>query len=209
MIKLLLLLMAFFISCGDNSSVNEKSVSATTIKTIQINDQGQTEKVLININASKVAWKGTKLMGTGSHSGTVSFKDGYLLFSGNELTGGELTVDMSSIYITDIPLSDPIPRKNITTHLNIDFETDVFPTSVFRITSVSRKPDYYAIEGELKIKGITRPISIKAREVKRKVYYISEFTFDRFDWKIGENGSWLEKKLVDSDISLKVTINTQ
>ena len=203
------LLIGCLINCVNTRSSNEHSVHGTAVNVMTKGMHDRTEKVLINTKTSKVEWKGTKLMGAGSHSGTVNFKNGYLLFSEGKLIGGEFTVDMSSIFITDIPLSDPVPRKNITTHLNIDFETKVFHVSTFKIITVSGKPDGYSIDGALTIKGITRPISIKAREVKRKAAYTSEFSFDRFNWKIGEHGSWLEKKLVDADISLKININVR
>lgn len=56
------------------------------------------------------------------------------------------------------------------------------------------------------IKGISKSITVTLNEIKEKKEYYSTFTFDRFLWKIGENGSWLEKKLVDADVTLKIKI---
>jgi len=36
----------------------------------------------------------------------------------------------------------------------------------------------------------------------------AQFTFDRFKWNIGNEGSWLEKKLVDKEIELIIRIIT-
>jgi len=159
----------------------------------------------IKIERSLVEWKGTKFRGKGSHSGKVFFKEGYLLFEDHELSGGEFIVDMRSIYNTDIPLSDPVPRKNLTTHLNSDFETARYPTAKFFITNVLQGTPGLMIYGDLTIRGISRKISIQAHKIAPDKF-VSEFNINRFDWKIGDNGSWLEKKLVDPDIRLKVTI---
>ena len=36
----------------------------------------------------------------------------------------------------------------------------------------------------------------------------AQFTIDRFEWNIGIDGSWLEKKLVDKEIELIIRIIT-
>jgi hypothetical protein len=36
--------------------------------------------------------------------------------------------------------------------------------------------------------------------------YSTEFIIDRSDFNIGKNGSWLEKKLVDAEFVLQVSI---
>lgn len=167
----------------------------------------QGEPKSIDLSKSVVKWRGTKLMGTGSHEGIVRFKTGRLLFSGNKLTGGELIVDMKSIYNTDIPLSDPEPRKNITTHLNSDFETNIFPDASFVINKVIYVDDnHMEISGNLTIKSISNPITVKAESSKDQTEYKTEFVFNRFDWKVGENGTWLEKKLVDAEVKLSVDL---
>lgn len=163
------------------------------------------EKIKIDLEKSIVEWKGTKLMGAGSHSGYVIFDSGYLLMSKDTLVGGKFVVDMTTIHNTDIPLSDPIPRRNIISHLNSDFETKNFPTSKFIIRNVSRGQDEYSIEGDLTIKGIQRTISAPVKQLSQNTFKAS-FTLIRSDWKIGERGSWLEKKLVDPTIYLMVTI---
>lgn len=167
-------------------------------------DCSKIKRVNIDLKKSVVEWKGTKLMGSASHTGTVSINKGYLLFCDSVLTGGEFVVDMTTIYNTDIPLSDPIPRKNITDHLNSDFETDTYPDATFSI-STRKMNGQYMLVGDMTIKGITRTLSLKARQ--KDNLFITAFTIDRINWKIGENGSWLEKKLVDAEIALKVTIS--
>ena len=54
----------------------------------------------INVESSKVTWKGYKV--TGSHQGTIAIKTGNLVFDNNELVGGSFTINMSSIIVTDL-----------------------------------------------------------------------------------------------------------
>ena len=164
-------------------------------------------KKMIRLDESLIRWRGTKLMGTGKHEGTLKFKEGYLLFQAGSLIGGKLVADMRSIYITDIPLDDPIPRKNLGEHLNSDFETALYPVAVLEIFEVHYSADKsIQITGDLTIREISRPIVIIASAGQDQTESQANFTFKRFEWNIGSNGSWLEKKLVDADISIEVKI---
>lgn len=204
-IKLIPLVLLSIVGCAGRD--NKNAAPASLVPSIVPGTIHPTEKTQINLAKSIVKWKGTKLMGAGSHSGTVKFKSGHLLYSNGQLAGGQFEVDMTSIYNTDIPLSDPVPRKNITFHLNSDFETNQYPTSRFIITGVQKRDGVFTIEGTLIIKGIENKITFKAVKSSDNVYS-AEFSFNRFDWEIGENGTWLEKKLVDPLIHLNVIIQT-
>ena len=201
---LLILTGLSLLACKNPSSNTEVRESASLTSLF---DSQHDDLISIDITQSVVKWKGNKLLGTGSHEGTVKFKSGELHFSENQLAGGKFTVDMKSIYNTDIPLSDPVPRRNITTHLNSDFETEQFPTASFAITQVSKMPNsQFQITGELNIKGVTNAIMIMATEEKHRKNYTSSITFNRHDWKIGESGSWLEQKVVDDEVTIEVNL---
>ena len=58
------------------------------------------DKVNANKTNSTVIWTGSKP--TGSHTGNVTLKDGYLSFDHGQLVGGEFTINMTSITCTDI-----------------------------------------------------------------------------------------------------------
>lgn len=162
----------------------------------------------IDLDKSVVKWKGTKMLGTGSHEGTVKFSQGELLLSDGKLAGGRFVVDMASIYITDIPLSDPVPRRNLSSHLNSDFETGLFPVATFEIASVEPDGATYQVTGALTIKGMTNTITLTATEAADGTCFTAGVSFDRHLWGIGENGSWLEQKLVDAEVFLEISICT-
>ena len=65
--------------------------SFTTVK--------KSKKVIIP-EKSNIVWKGHKV--TGDHEGFISVKSGFLTFNNDKLSGGEITVDMSTISNTDL-----------------------------------------------------------------------------------------------------------
>lgn len=168
---------------------------------------GKTVRLPIDPGKSLVAWKGTKLKKTGQHQGTVKFSGGELLFESGKLQGGHFEVDLRTIYITDIPLSEPVPRQNLTRHLNEDFETGRFPRAKFTLTRPPVKQGKtYTVTGNMLIKGITQPLTIEVEERQPQQVYEASFTINRLHWGIGKNRSWLQKKLVDAEVELKVLV---
>ena len=162
----------------------------------------QRSSVEIDTQRSVIRWKGTKFMYTRFHEGTIRFKSGELVFSGNDITGGQMIVDMTTIEITDIPAHEPVPRNNLKNHLESDFEIKRFPTASLSIKS-STTPD--SLCGDLTIKGITREVCFHPAQTKTKSW-ITRLTIRRADFAIGEQGSWLEKRLVDQEIELTVEV---
>ena len=82
------------------------------------------EVVPVNAQKSTVKWKANKV--TGSHEGLINIKTANLTFDNDELTGGEVTIDMSSINCTD--LSGPYKNK-LEDHLN---SADFFNVSDYK-----------------------------------------------------------------------------
>lgn len=116
------------------------------------------EKKEVKTDASTVAWKAYKV--TGSHNGTLELESGHLMFDEDELTGGEFTVDMSTIVATDLA-DDPESKGKLEGHLNSEdfFATEKNPTSKLVFTEVkSTGKNSYEVTGDLTIKGITKPI---------------------------------------------------
>lgn len=116
------------------------------------------EKKEVKTEASTVTWKAYKV--TGSHTGTLELDQGYLLFDDEKLTGGEFTVDMSSLVSTDLE-GDPENKGKLEGHLNSDdfFYTKNHPTSKLVFTDIkSTGKNSYEVTGDLTIKNITKPV---------------------------------------------------
>lgn len=115
------------------------------------------EKKEVNTATSKVTWKAYKV--TGSHTGTITLKSGTLEFEGDKLTGGEFTVDMTTINTTDL---EGGMKGKLDGHLNSDdfFATASNPTSTLIFTGIEASgKNSYQVTGDLTIKGITKPVT--------------------------------------------------
>ncbi len=111
----------------------------------------------VNAEKSTVTWKAYKV--TGSHTGTVTLQSGALDFDGDTLTGGEFTVDMTSINTTDL---EGDYKNKLDGHLKSAdfFGVDTHTTSTMKFTKVEASgKNSYKVTGDLTIKGITKPVT--------------------------------------------------
>lgn len=116
----------------------------------------QTKK--IDASKSNITWVGKKV--TGSHEGTIKFKEGTVTFKGAKLTGGNFVVDMASIEVTDLKAGQG--KEKLEGHLKADdfFGTEKFPLGTLVFTKVAAKQNgLYTITADLTLKGITKPIT--------------------------------------------------
>ena len=113
----------------------------------------KTQKFNIAVAQSNIDWVGKKV--TGSHNGTIDLKEGELILSDGQLTGGKFVVDTTSIKILDI--ADPATNAQFAGHLASDdfFGIDQHPEAYFEITSAQGNH----ITGNLTIKGIINPVA--------------------------------------------------
>lgn len=117
---------------------------------------------------SRVEWKGYKIFkseNTG-HFGTIKFESGDVTVKDSKLESGKFVADMTSLTSEDLK-NNASQLEKLNHHLksNDFFEVEKFPTASFEITKVtpSAEGDYNTIlDGNLTIKGITKPIQFKA-----------------------------------------------
>ncbi|MGB5238823.1 MAG: YceI family protein [Flavobacteriaceae bacterium] len=111
----------------------------------------------VKTSTSSVTWKAYKV--TGSHTGTVDLDSGTLLFEGDQLSGGEFMVDMTSLIATDL---EGEYKGKLEGHLKSDdfFGVEKHPSSKLVFTNVSSTgKNSYEVTGDLTIKGITKPVT--------------------------------------------------
>ena len=58
------------------------------------------DTLIVDLENSNIYWIGRKV--TGEHSGTLNLSDGFVIWNGKSITGGKITVDMTSIKNTII-----------------------------------------------------------------------------------------------------------
>lgn len=200
-------LICFGAACQKHKEFKSEMIKAEIHKTAIIPGSSREGEIAnINTTRSGILWKGTKMLRTRSHEGTLGLKKGYLIFKNDSLTGGTIIADMDAVGITDIPAHESEAIRNLTNHLKSDFNTKKYPFSIFVITDVQYfNADSLNVVGNMTIKDITRSISVIAKRSENgHKQYSASFSLNRFAWNIGEDGSWLAKRLVDDEFELKV-----
>lgn len=151
---------AFLISCG-----KDKPVSSETNEVLTQNDGVQYKVDTMN---SRVEWKGYKVLKSDqtTHFGIIRFESGDVTVKDGKLQSGKFVADINTLENIDLKDNQEMKTK-LEGHLkNADFfEVEKFPTASYEITKVTEavSGDYNTIlDGNLTIKGITKPIQFKA-----------------------------------------------
>jgi polyisoprenoid-binding protein YceI len=120
----------------------------------------------VDQNASLVEWVGRNLFNR--HAGTAQLGPGQIVIKEGRLTGGRLTVDMTSLRCSDIP--DATLNAHLIAHLRSDdfFSVDKFPQAELAIKEVNYRSDVrldepnYQVKGDFTLRGVTNPIEFAA-----------------------------------------------
>ncbi len=158
----------------------------------------------IDLKKSTFKWTGTKV--TGSHYGMVSLKSATMDEKDGHINSGVFVMDMNSMTCTD--LTGEWMDKLIG-HLKNDdfFGIDKHPTATLKI----KHGMMGKLDGELTIKGVTRPVSMKYSQ-KGKTY-TGTLSFDRtkFGIKYGSGNFFkgLGDKMINDEVTVDFTVVTK
>lgn len=155
-----LFIAAVTISCNKDKPLTSENNEVTTTK--------EGVQYTVDTLNSKVEWKGYKIFKSEStsHFGTIKFESGDVTVKDRKLESGKFVADMSSL--TSVDLKDDAEQLGkLNGHLKSGdfFEVDKFPTASYEITKVTpaTEGDYNTLlDGNLTIKGITKPTQFKA-----------------------------------------------
>ena len=167
-----------------------------------------------DLSESKIEWIGTKPVGR--HHGTFVLKDGNLVVSGDDVTGGSFVIDINSITPDD---QDAEGNAKLQGHLKSEdfFHVEKFPEGTFVITSITEgvqntgdlvmKDATHTITGNLTLKGITKSITFPAKVnvAENKITADANFNIDRTQWNIVYgNDESLGDKFIRPEVNLQV-----
>ena len=160
----------------------------------------------INVEKSTIKWNAKKV--TGEHSGTVNFQDGNLVFKSEKLTGGNFTVDMTSLANTD--LSGDWKAK-LEGHLKSDdfFSTDKFKTSTLVFKKIAAKSaGVYTVTADLTIKGITNPVTFDLAVKGNTATSVVKIDRTKYNIKYGSKNFFesIGDKAINDDFDLTVNL---
>ena len=180
----------------------------TTALTAVAQDKPMTTTYKIDNAASTVGWTAKKIVG--GHNGNVSTKDGFLTFTGDIITSGEINVDMKTITVADIPATDEYNAKLVGHLKGPDFfNVDKNSSAKLVIKSSEKTKTGLKIKGDLTFIGKTNPIEFDAVISKPNgaVTAKSEVVLDRTKWDLKYGSSDFFKGLGDKAIDNKFTLS--
>lgn len=178
------------------------------------------KKVAVDTASSTVNWSGNKVfVKGGGHTGTVAISGGNLTVDGDKITGGEFTVDMTTIKNTD--LKDAGMQGKLVGHLNSPdfFDTANFKDAKFVITKVTAgAAGEYTFDGNMTIRGQTNPQTVKATVKKDGKTWVAtgKLKLDRTKYNVKYSSQTAfpdlikkgKDKVIDDNIDLDFTVKT-
>lgn len=199
---LFLMMSVSFVSCKEVKKSDKKNNEETTVAKAEATE---TKKYDVNTSESVINWKGFKP--TGEHYGTLAIKSGSFQVNNGKLIGGKFVIDMESMKVTDIPVTEEGNAKLLGHLKNADFfDVSNHKEASFEILSVNGNE----VNGILTIKGISKAIKFNASVNSKdgKVQFVSEkFNFNRTDYGIKYKSKSFFDNLKDKFINDEIEIS--
>ena len=166
---------------------------------------GQVKK--LHLQASNLQWEANTVVGAG-HKGTLTFSSGEFTYKNNELVGGSFVVDMNTLTVTDEDM-DAKGKAKLEGHLKSDdfFAVKKFPTATLKLKTVTKTQAGYKAEGDLTIKGITKPVTVELLRTAAEGF-ASTVVINRTQYDIKYGSGSFFSNLGDKAIEDNFTIHT-
>jgi len=147
-----LTLAVFLAACGGGK---QKQAENNTESISEISADAKERTYAVNPASSTVAWKG-EVANVYGHNGVIDLAEGTLMAKGNTLTGGEVTIDMTTIQPLDSASYSEEEGKraiDLVSHLSTEdfFLVEEYPTASFKI----KKHEGNNLIGDLTVRGNT------------------------------------------------------
>ncbi len=188
-------------ACGGGES-NDSSMTKDTTTTAPPNaDQAKEEKINIDLEQSKVMWRGY-ILNIKDHTGTLAFKSGQIKVNGDDIISGGLVVDMSTMVATDDNFDEEHPREGLIGHLS---SPDFFDVAKFPTASVIFKGGK---EVSLSVRDQTHAEQFSDMTVtveNGKRVFKAKMNFDRQKYGVAFKGP-AEDVIINDEIELEVVL---
>lgn len=174
-------------------------------------NDGNGDKYTVQTKTSTLNWVGKKV--GGSHTGTIAIKEGTLTVANGKIETALVTIDMTTIRVTDEGMDDGTKGK-LVGHLNSPdfFNVEEHTTAKFQLTAFTPIQNStvanYTVTGKLTIKGITHEITFPAivRMSEGRIEASANLTFDRSKWDVRYgSGSFFDNlgdKVIYDDVQI-------
>lgn len=191
-------IVATLFACGAEKKTEEK------VEEVQEEVAVEETTAQINTAESTVEWNGQIVGGLKSHYGTIQLTEGEVMMKGDVITGGNFTVDMTTINPTDSNYTADKPAENLVGHLSTAdfFMVDSFPKAMFVIKSADMENN--TVTGDLTVRGVTKEETIKDVEVMEGTAK-GVLTFNRQDYGVAFS-TGAKDFVLSNDIVLDITL---
>ncbi len=200
--------------CAAGSASGHASL-LRSVPTRHVATGGRPDTLVADPVASRIRWTGTKFRRLGKHEGTIALAAGELVLRHEQLEAGRFTIDMRRMEITDIPDTEPVPRRRLLAHLQGPdfFDVARYPTAQFVANRAARiGAARYRLSGDLTMHGVSRPIEFETEVRWPEVGHMiatATLTLDRQRWGIAYRGSRVTNDLVDDDIQIFLVLDAR
>ncbi|MDZ7849233.1 MAG: YceI family protein [Owenweeksia sp.] len=195
----------------------DEAVEATEAEEVTKESEDASAVYSVQTPGNEIAWEGFETFTDKVHKGYIQVSKGELRFEGNELKGGQFTIDMTSMKNTDLPKEGDYNQAKLEGHLKSPdfFAVDSFPTAKFEITKVMAAPDTmgnasHMLKGNLTMRGITKNITVPAQVemMDNKVSLTTpQFVIDRSQWNVKFRSKSFAELLTWPKTKLLITIS--
>jgi len=157
-----------------------KKIIFKVIITLLFTQFSKAQNITFDIDKSSIIWTGKNIVNK-SHYGSLSFVEADIKFDNSGDISGFFKVDLNSLNVLDLQGDW---KKNLEGHLKSDdfFAVDKFRYATLELLSSSLNDDYYLVEGNITIKGITKSVSFKM--YKNDNNFKVSMVFDRSDFNV-------------------------
>ncbi|BDS10717.1 YceI family protein [Aureispira anguillae] len=211
----LILLLSLVITACENEAPNEVPNESINTSTPAVELIGEKK---IDLEKSKIYWKGYKIMGF--HSGTIQLSEGQIDFKDGNISSGSFTVDMNSVVVSDLmdagqeEEEDEEPhdeKAELAEHLMDSdfFDAKQFPKATFVIQKVSlHNKNAYTITGDMTIKGIQQTLTFDAQLKSNIITATVSINRTSFGIKYGSGSffSNLGDRAIKDEFSLDISL---
>ena len=199
--------LAFMVACS-SAPEGEK------VETGDAQEESDAQGTSLAVSEGIINWVGSAP--GKEHTGTLTVSNGELVLNGDQLVGGNFTIDMNSVVVTD--LTPDKGKGDLEGHLmSADFfQAETYPTATFVITNVApaegRDDVSHIITGNITIKEQTKSVLIPAMVsiTEGGIEAVStRFTLDRTEFGITYNSGVIgtaKDKLINDQIALQINL---
>ena len=187
-------------ACGSPAESKEE-----TAEEVAVEETPEEISADVKLDQSTVVWSG-QMLGMYNHEGTINLTAGNVNMTGDQVTGGSFTIDMTSIMPTDNnfdPANGGTPEK-LVGHLSSEqfFDVANHPTATFEINGNNEG----SLIGSLTVRGISNEESIENVSYDATTNTVNgTLTFDRKKYDVSYD---MEAKdmIISDDIELNISL---